>query len=112
MNALKKEEFKSILTDTDNSLTKQYKALLQTEGIDLSFKKCGIDKIAQLAEEVNLSVENIGARRLHTILEKVLEDVSFNGPDLEEKNVEVTAKFVEKNIGSLTKAKDLKKYVL
>ena len=112
LNALKKEEFKSILTDTDNSLTKQYTALLQTEGIALSFKHCGIDKIAQLAEEVNLSVENIGARRLHTILEKVLEDVSFNGPDLEEKTVEVTAEFVEKNIGNLTKARDLKKYVL
>ena len=112
LNALKKEEFKSILTDTDNSLTKQYIALLQTEGISLSFERCGIDKIAQLAEEVNLSVENIGARRLHTILEKVLEDVSFNGPDLENKTVEVTAKFVDKNIGNLTKARDLKKYVL
>jgi len=112
LNPLKKEEFKSILTDTDNSLTKQYKALLQTEGIKLDFDLSGIEKIAQLAEEVNLSVENIGARRLHTILEKVLEDVSFNGPDLKEKIVKVTSKFVEKNIGNLTKAKDLKKYVL
>jgi ATP-dependent HslUV protease ATP-binding subunit HslU len=112
LTPLKKEDFKSILTDTDNSLTKQYKALLKTEGIDLNFNNCGIDKISQLAEEVNLSVENIGARRLHTILEKVLEDVSFNGPELKDKVVSVDANFVEKNIGNLTKTKDLKKYVL
>ena len=84
LNPLKKEQFKKILVDTDNSLTKQYIALIKTEGVELVFSDDGIEKICLLAEEVNFNVENIGARRLHTILEKVLENVSFNAPDLKE----------------------------
>jgi ATP-dependent HslUV protease ATP-binding subunit HslU len=112
LNPLKKEQFKKILIDTDNSLTKQYIALLKTEGVELVFNNDGIEKICLLAEEVNFNVENIGARRLHTILEKVLENVSFNAPDLKGKKVVVDAKLVEKYIGSLSKTADLRKYVL
>ena len=96
LNPLKKEQFKRILLDTDNSLTKQYTALIKTEGVELVFSDDGIEKICLLAEEVNFNVENIGARRLHTILEKVLENVSFNAPDLKGKKVIVDAKLVEK----------------
>ena len=112
LNPLKKEQFKKILTDTDNSLTKQYIALIKTEGVELVFSADGIEKICLLAEEVNFNVENIGARRLHTILEKVLENVSFNAPDLKGKKVTVDAELVEKHVGSLSKAADLRKYVL
>ena len=112
LNPLKKEQFKKILIDTDNSLTKQYTALIKTEGVELVFSNDGIEKICLLAEEVNFNVENIGARRLHTILEKVLENVSFNAPDLKGKKVIVDAKLVEKYIGTLSKTADLRKYVL
>ena len=112
LTPLKKEQFKKILIDTDNSLTKQYIALIKTEGVELAFSNDGIEKICLLAEEVNFNVENIGARRLHTILEKVLENVSFNAPDLKGKKVIVNAKLVEKYIGSLSKTADLRKYVL
>ena len=112
LNPLKKEQFKKILIDTDNSLTKQYIALIKTEGVELFFSDDGIEKICLLAEEVNFNVENIGARRLHTILEKVLENVSFNAPDLKGKKVVVDATLVEKYVGNLSKAADLRKYVL
>ena len=112
LSPLKREQFKRILTDTDNSLTKQYIALIKTEGVKLVFSDDGIEKICSLAEEVNFNVENIGARRLHTILEKVLETVSFDAPDLKGKTVVVNANLVEKHIGSLSKTADLRKYVL
>ncbi len=112
LNPLKKEQFKKILTDTDNSLTKQYIELIKTEGVELIFSDDGIEKICSLAEEVNFNVENIGARRLHTILEKVLETVSFDAPDLKGKKVVVDANLVEKHVGSLSKTDDLRKYVL
>ena len=112
LNTLKKEHFKKILTATDNSLTKQYIELIKTEGVELIFSDDGIERICVLAEEVNFNVENIGARRLHTILEKVLENISFNAPDLVGKKVVIDAKLVEKHVGSLTKIADLRKYVL
>ena len=112
LNPLKKEQFKKILIDTDNSLTKQYIALIKTEGVELVFSDDGIEKICLLAEEVNFNVENIGARRLHTILEKVLENVSFNAPDLRGKKVVIDADLVEKHVGNLSKTADLRKYVL
>jgi ATP-dependent HslUV protease ATP-binding subunit HslU len=112
LSPLKKEHFKRILTDTDNSLTKQYIELIKTEGVELIFGDDGIEKICSLAEEVNFNIENIGARRLHTILEKVLENVSFNAPDLKGKTVVVDSKLVEKHVGSLSKTADLRKYVL
>ena len=112
LSPLKKEHFKRILTDTDNSLTKQYIELIKTEGVELIFSEDGIEKICSLAEDVNFNIENIGARRLHTILEKVLENVSFNAPDLKGKTVVIDSKLVEKHIGSLSKTADLRKYVL
>ena len=112
LSPLKKEHFKRILTDTDNSLTKQYIELIKTEGVELIFSDDGIEKICSLAEDVNFNIENIGARRLHTILEKVLENISFNAPDLHGKTVVIDSKLVEKHIGSLSKTADLRKYVL
>ena len=112
LSPLKKEHFKRILTDTDNSLTKQYIELIKTEGVELIFGDDGIEKICSLAEEVNFNIENIGARRLHTILEKVLENISFNAPDLKGKTVVIDSKLVEKHVGSLSKTTDLRKYVL
>ena len=112
LNPLKKEHFKRILTDTDNSLTKQYIELIKTEGVELIFSDDGIEKICSLAEDVNFNIENIGARRLHTILEKVLENISFNAPDLKGKTVVIDSKLVEKHVGSLSKTADLRKYVL
>ncbi len=112
LSPLKKEHFKRILTDTDNSLTKQYIELIKTEGVELIFGDDGIEKICSLAEEVNFNIENIGARRLHTILEKVLENISFNAPDLKGKTVVIDSKLVEKHVGSLSKTADLRKYVL
>ncbi len=112
LSPLKKEHFKRILTDTDNSLTKQYIELIKTEGVELIFGDDGIEKICSLAEEVNFNIENIGARRLHTILEKVLENISFNAPELKGKTVVIDSKLVEKHVGSLSKTADLRKYVL
>ena len=112
LSPLKKEHFKRILTDTDNSLTKQYIELIKTEGVKLIFGEDGIEKICSLAEEVNFNIENIGARRLHTILEKVLENISFNAPDLKGKTVMIDSKLVEKHVGNLSKTADLRKYVL
>ena len=86
--------------------------MIKTEGVELIFSDDGIEKICSLAEEVNFNVENIGARRLHTILEKVLETVSFDAPDLKGKKVVVDANLVEKHVGSLSKTDDLRKYVL
>ena len=85
---------------------------MKTEGVELVFDDEGVEKICLLAEEVKLNVENIGARRLHTILEKVLENISFNAPDLTGKKVVVDAKLVEKHVGSLSKTTDVRKYVL
>ena len=112
LSPLKKEHFKKILTDTDNSLTKQYIELIKTEGVELIFGDDGIEKICSLAEEVNFNIENIGARRLYTILEKVLENISFEAPDLKGQKVVIDAKLVEKHVGSLSKTADLRKYVL
>ena len=112
LSPLKKEHFKRILTETDNSLTRQYIELIKTEGVELIFSDDGIEKICSLAEDVNFNIENIGARRLHTILEKVLENISFNAPDLKGKTVVIDSKLVEKHIGSLSKTADLRKYVL
>ncbi len=112
LSPLKKEHFRRILTDTDNSLTKQYIELIKTEGVELIFGEDGIEKICSLAEEVNFNIENIGARRLYTILEKVLENISFDAPDLKGKTVVIDAKLVEKHVGSLSKTADLRKYVL
>ncbi len=99
LNALTSEDFKKILREPDNSLIKQYKALLKTEKINLEFTDDGIETIAELATEVNSSVENIGARRLHTIIEKVLDEISFTASDRSGEKIIIDKKYVQKNLG-------------
>jgi len=112
LSALNEEDFKRILKEPDNSLIKQYKALLKTENVELDFTDDGIDMIAKLSAEINSSIENIGARRLHTIIEKVLEDISFNATDRSGDKITINKEFVEKNLGNLVKDTDLSKFIL
>ena len=112
LDALKEEDFVKILKEPDNSLIKQYVALLKTEGVDLDFKEDGIDMLAKISTEVNSSVENIGARRLHTIIEKVLDDISFNASDKSGEKIVIDKEFVTKNLGDLVKDTDLSKFIL
>ena len=112
LDALTSEDFKRILKEPDNSLIKQYKALLQTENVDLEFPDDGIDTIANLATEVNSTVENIGARRLHTIIEKVLDDISFTATDRSGEKIIINSDYVKKNLGELVKDTDLSKFIL
>ena len=112
LNALNEDDFKRILKEPDNSLIKQYKALLKTEDVNLEFSDDGIDMLAKISAEVNSSVENIGARRLHTIIEKVLDDISFNATDKSGETITVDKKFVQANLGNLVKDTDLSKFIL
>ena len=112
LDSLTKEDFKLILTEPQNSLIKQYIGLLGTEKVKLVFDDKGIDKIAELATEINQNVENIGARRLHTILEKLLEDISFSASDMGSATININTKYVEKNLGELIKSQDLSKFIL
>ena len=112
LNALNEDDFKRILKEPDNSLIKQYKALLKTEDVNLEFSEDGIDMLAKISAEVNSSVENIGARRLHTIIEKVLDDISFNATDKAGETITVDKKFVQNNLGNLVKDTDLSKFIL
>ena len=112
LRALSEEDFVRILTETDNALTLQYNALMGAEGVVVNFTEEGIAALAKIAAQVNLSVENIGARRLYTVIERVFEELSFAAPDRAGETVEVTAKFVEDNLGDLAKSADLSRYVL
>ena len=112
LDALKEEDFKRILKEPDNSLIKQYKELLKTENVNLEFTEDGIDMLAKISAEVNSSVENIGARRLHTIIEKVLDDISFNATDKAGETITVNKKYVQDNLGNLVKDTDLSKFIL
>ena len=112
LDALKEEDFKRILKEPDNSLIKQYKELLKTENVDLEFTEDGIDMLAKISAEVNSSVENIGARRLHTLIEKVLDEVSFTASDKAGQTIKVNKEFVSKNLGDLVKNTDLSKFIL
>ncbi len=112
LRALTENDFVRILTETDNALTRQYSALMGTEGVELSFTEDGIQALAKIAAEVNQSVENIGARRLYTVLERVFEELSFSAPDKSGSKVTVDLAFVEKHIGELSKSADLSRYVL
>ncbi len=112
LRALREEDFVRILTETDNALTLQYTALMGAEGVVVKFTEEGIAALAKIAAQVNLSVENIGARRLYTVIERVFEELSFAAPDRAGETVEVTAKFVEDNLGDLAKSADLSRYVL
>tara|TARA_Y100001968_G_C19365077_1_gene722067 strand:- start:174 stop:1481 length:1308 start_codon:yes stop_codon:yes gene_type:complete len=110
--ALSKDDFEKILTDTENSLTRQYRSLMATENVSVSFDKSGIKSLANIAAEVNLSVENIGARRLYTVLERVFEDLSFSAPNRAGEKIIIDKSFVEKNLGELSRSVDMSRYVL
>ena len=112
LRALTEADFVRILTETDNALTRQYTALMGTEDVTVSFTEDGIAALARIAAEVNRSVENIGARRLYTVMERVFEDLSFAAPDRSGQSVTVDAEFVETNLGELTRSTDLSRYVL
>jgi ATP-dependent HslUV protease ATP-binding subunit HslU len=112
LNALSKEDFVRILTEPKNALVIQYKELLKTEGVTIEFQDEAIDAIAQLAEEVNERAENIGARRLHTIMEKLLEEISFEAPYMQGVTVAVTSEMVHQRLQEIVKSEDLSRFIL
>ena len=112
LNALTKDDFIKILNEPENSLIKQYKALLKTEKVDLEFGKDSIEEIAKLSTEINSNVENIGARRLHTVLEKLVENISFNASENKGKKIKITSSQVKNEVGKLAKDIDLSKFIL
>ncbi|BAI81603.1 ATP-dependent protease HslVU, ATPase subunit HslU [Deferribacter desulfuricans SSM1] len=112
LDSLTKEDFVRILTEPENALTKQYKALLAADGVEIEYTQDGIEKIAEIATYVNKTNENIGARRLHTIMEKLLEEISFEAPDIENKQIVIDAKYVEEKLTGIIRDENLTKYVL
>ena len=112
LDSLTKEDFRLILTETQNSLIKQYKGLLGTEKVELEFDDSGINTIASLSTEINQNVENIGARRLHTVMEKLLEEVSFTASDIGPTKIVINKEYVENSLGELIKSQDLSKFIL
>jgi ATP-dependent HslUV protease ATP-binding subunit HslU len=112
LKALTTEDFVRILTEPDASLTDQYRALLATEGVGLEFTEDGIRRLAEIAWQVNERTENIGARRLHTVLERLLEDVSYNASDLDRVTVTINAAYVDQNLSGLAADEDLSRYIL
>ena len=112
LNALSAEDFVRILTEPNASLTEQYEALLATEGVSLTFAADGIQRIAELGWQVNETTENIGARRLHTMLERLLEEISYNAPDLQEKNIIIDAAYVDQHLTEFAEDEDLSRYIL
>ncbi|QIG48216.1 ATP-dependent protease ATPase subunit HslU [Nordella sp. HKS 07] len=112
LKALTRDDFRRILTEPEASLIKQYKALLQTEGVTLDFSEDGIDALADIAAEINAAIENIGARRLQTVMERVLDDVSYSATDRSGETVRIDKDFVEKNLGDLARNTDLSKFIL
>lgn len=112
LKSLNEADFIRILKEPKSALVKQYTALLETEGIKLSFTEDALIEVARIAAQVNESMENIGARRLHTIMEKLLEDISFDGPDLKKKNIRIDAAYVRKQLAEIVKDQDLSRYIL
>ena len=112
LSPLTEDDFRRILTETEASITKQYVALLKTEGVDLAFEDTAIDELARVAVEVNSNVENIGARRLQTVMERVLDDVSFTAPDRAGETITIDREFVARNVGDLAKNADLSRFIL
>jgi ATP-dependent HslUV protease ATP-binding subunit HslU len=112
MQSLKEEDFVRILTEPKNALIKQYIALLDTEGVKLTFTEDAVQTVARFATSVNEQTENIGARRLHTILEKVLDELSFEAPDLKKKTVKIDGAYVNKQLVDIVKNQDLSRYIL
>ena len=112
LKSLRKEDFERILTEPQNALIKQYQAMLATEGVELEFKESAISRIAQLACDVNEQSEDIGARRLHTLLEKLLEDVSFDAPELQDKHVVIDEAYVDDRLHDIVQKHDLSQFIL
>ena len=112
LKSLDSKDFKKILTEPNNALLKQYTELLKTEGISLTFSNDAIDQIANISVEINDRNENIGARRLHTVLEKIIEDISFSAPDLKDKDVLIDSDYVNDKLKDIVKDRDLSKYIL
>jgi ATP-dependent HslUV protease ATP-binding subunit HslU len=112
LDSLTVEDFVRILTEPQNALIKQYVALLETEGIKLNFMDDAVQEVARFAATVNESTENIGARRLHTIMEKLLDEISFEGPDLKKKTIRIDAAYVQKMLADIVKDQDLSRYIL
>ena len=112
LRALEKDDFRRILTEPEASLVKQYIALLKTEDVELEFTDDAIDEIADIAVDLNSTIENIGARRLQTVMERVLDEISFTAPDLTDEAVKIDAKYVKKHLGELAKDVDLSRYIL
>ena len=112
LSALSADDFVRILTEPNASLTEQYQALLATEGVSLTFAADGIQRIAELGWQVNEATENIGARRLHTMLERLLEEISYNAPDLVEKTIVIDAAYVNHHLAELVEDEDLSRYIL
>ena len=112
LNALSVNDFERILTEPDASLTEQYTALMGTEGVELSFTTCGVTRVAEIAWKVNENTENIGARRLHTVLERLLETVSYEAADRSGETISIDASYVDGHLGELVQDEDLSRYIL
>jgi len=112
LEALTKNDFFRILTEPDNALIKQYRALLATEEIDLDFEKEGIEEIADIAQKINEMAENIGARRLYTVMERLLEDISFSAPEMRGERIPITKAYVKEKLGEFLEKDDLSRYIL
>jgi ATP-dependent HslUV protease ATP-binding subunit HslU len=112
LGALGEEDFVRILNEPENSLIKQYMALMATEGVELEFTPEGVAEIARIAAQVNEQTENIGARRLHTVMERLLEQVSFEASDIAPAHVEITAEYVREQLAAVVKDLDLTRYIL
>ena len=112
LEPLGRDEFVRILTEPRSALIKQYTALMETEGVELTFTDDAVRRIADFATIVNERTENIGARRLHTVMEKLLDEISFEGPDLVEKDITIDAAYVNKMLAEIVKDEDLSRYIL
>jgi ATP-dependent HslUV protease ATP-binding subunit HslU len=112
LDSLKVDDFVKILTDTDASLTTQYKALMDTEGVKVDFAESGVRRVAEIAFHVNERTENIGARRLHTVMERLLESVSYDASEQKGSSLRIDGQYVDDHLGNLVKDEDLSRYIL
>ncbi len=112
LDALTKDDFYRIITEPENALIKQYKALLETENVELDFDKTAVEEITEIAQKINEMTENIGARRLYTVMEKLLDDISFSAPDLTERKIAITKTYVREKLGEFLEKEDLSRYIL
>jgi ATP-dependent HslUV protease ATP-binding subunit HslU len=112
LTSLDKKDFIRILTEPENALIRQYRALLETEGVQVDFSEDAVDEIAEIAEKVNEDSENIGARRLHTVMEKVMEEISFEAPNIKKKKISIDRKYVQDQLKDILEDQDLSRFIL